>query len=421
MPRPLRPALATALTGPLMRGLAAFGSAEMIGRIVRLLTTLVIARQLSPAIVGTAALALSLFELCRVFMNIGAGQRIIAASAAELAATCNSAHRLFWAWSLVVAAVQLLIAAVLALGFGQADAGWMLAALALVYPFMPGGLVQVHLAMREGRNAGIARTAAIQVVADQLRTAALLLAWPSPWAVVLPKLLTAPVWLVLTRRNRPWAPDAAQGLAPLTGLVRFGGGVLLADALAALRTQADNLIIAATLGPVALGSYYFAFNAGLGIVTALAGAFGTVAFPLLCRADDPVRALRGQLLGGLALFATLIAVQALAAPYYVPILFGAHWAFAAPLVAILCVAGIGQLVAVIAANWLRANGASARDALRSLWVCAAALGGLWIGAQSGSITAAATGLVAGTLVASLITLITILRPALASPHQEQPA
>lgn len=397
--------------GGLLRGLAAYGGAEIATRVVRVLTTLVIARQLAPAIVGEAALALTLFELIRVGWNIGIGQRIIAASADELAAVCNAASRLFWRWSLVLIAVQGLAALLLWHFAGAGTAAAMLAVLALVYLWMPGGLVQCHLAMRDGLNSSLARTAAAQAIADQLLTTALLLIWPSPWSITLPKLLTAPVWLWLTRRNRPWRPDPAAGRASLAGAGRFGRGVLAADALAALRQQGDNLIIAATMGSTALGSYYFAFNAGLGIVTSLATAFGTMALPLLCRAaagPARTRALHGLLLTTLLLFGPLVAAQALLAPLYVPVVFGPGWAFAAPLVSLLCLAAPAQLVAVIASAWLRAQGEAGRDAGRSLIACAAALGGLWLGARTGGLPGAAAGLAIGSSIAAALTLIVIL-------------
>lgn len=407
----------TALGGSLVRGFSAFGSAELANRGVRILTTMVIARQLAPSIVGQAALTLTLFELVRVLGGIGIGQRIIAATDAELLAVCNTAHRLFWIWSSLLVIVQLSVAATLAGPFGQPDPALMLAVLALVYLLMPGGLVQCYLAMREGMNGKLARTAATQAMADHLLTAALLLAWPSPWSVVLPKLLTAPIWLAMSRRNRPWHSQPSAGFACWRDMVRFGGGILAAEGLTALRQQGDNLLVAATLGSTALGTYYFAYNAGLGILNSLVGAFGTVSYPMLCSAgagSERRAALRKVVLTGFLIFAPLIAMQALLAPAYVPIIFGDHWAFAAPLIAILCLAGIAQLASTLTANWLRAEGRVTTDAGRSLFSCVTALSGLYLGSLSGQLHGAVIGLVAGTVCGAAIPTIAILAPALRS-------
>ena len=70
--------------GAMIKGLAAFGAAELAVRLVRLLAVIIIARQLAPEIVGVAALTLTAFELIRVLANIGVGQQIIASDADQL-------------------------------------------------------------------------------------------------------------------------------------------------------------------------------------------------------------------------------------------------------------------------------------------------------------------------------------------------
>lgn len=415
------------LADPLLRGFGAFGSAELANRGVRLVTTIIIARQLAPDIVGEAALALTLFELIRVLNSIGVGQRIIAAKQEDLDAVCNMALRLFWIWSGVLVAVQLAIAALLYGVFDHAGPAAKLAALSMVYLLMPAGLVQCFLAMRDGLNARLARTAATQAISDHLLTALLLLIWPNAWSIILPKILTAPIWLIMTRHNRPWHANRQAGYACWRSMIRYGGGVLAADGLTALRQQGDNLIIAATMGSSALGAYFFAYNAGLGIFTSLVGGFGTVSFPMLCAAEAGAarqRVLRKIVGGALLLFLPLIAAQSLLAPYYVPLIFGEHWRFAAPLIAILCLAGFAQLASVLTANWLRAEGRVRSDAGRSLISCICALGGLYLGTLTGSLFMAVIGLVAGTLLAAGLAAAYTLGPALRrfsppSPHQEQ--
>ena len=383
----------------LLRGLAAYGSAELVVRVTRILTVIVIARRLSPELMGAAALALSLFELVRVLANAGIGQRIISAPAALLAPTCNSAHRLFWIWCPLISALQLLLAA--ALATTQPAVAAMLALLSLVYLTMPAGLVQVFLLMREGRLTTTARIGATQTLADHLLTLVLVLLWPDPasiaFAIVLPKLLTTPIWLVGVRRARPWARDAAAGHVPAMGFVRFGTGVLVTEIAGAARAQIDKLIIGALLGVKALGIWYFAFNAGLGITTSFVGAFGTVLFPWLCKAvDRHARALRYRrgILIGLGVFLPMTLAQVLLAPIYVPLLFGSQWTTAAPLVALLGLAALPMVASAATTAWLRADGATSFDAAISTSATVAALAGLTLAAPHG-LVAAATAYVAG--------------------------
>jgi len=391
--------------GPLalFKGLMAYGLAELSVRLVRLVTVILIARQLPPDIVGVAALSLTLFELVRVLANVGVGQTIIAADAARLDATCNTAHRLFWLWCGGVALVQVAVAGLLWLGFDQPLAAQMLGVLALVYLFMPGGLVSCYLLMREGRAATTARTVAIQTIADHILSAALLLLWQSPWSIILPKLLTAPIWLVLTRRARPWQPFAGAGREPVRGLLRFGLPVLATEMMAALRVQLDKLIIAASFGVTTLGTWFFAFNAGIGIASSLITAFGTLAFPALCAGDgaDTRRRLKMVAAMGALIFVPMVLAQSLLAPLYVPVIFGAHWVHAIPLIATLCLAGIPMICATVTTAWLRASGRPGRDAVAALAATVASLTGLWIGCQTGDPVHAAIGWVGGTTLVIL--------------------
>jgi lipopolysaccharide exporter len=402
--RVFRKEFAASGIAPLIKGMAAYGAAELTVRVVRLVTVVIIARQLEPKIVGLAALTLTLFEIVRVFANIGVGQRIIAASEAELAPLCNTAHRIFWIWCSLVAAAQISIAAVLAFGFGQVTSGQMLAVLAMVYFWMPGGLVQCFLLMREGRAATTAATAATQTITDHLLTATLLVLWPSPWSIILPKLLTAPIWLLLTRRARPWSSKPSMGFAPVRQVFQFGLSVLATDVLLTMRSQLDKLIIAATLGVSALGTYFFAFNAGVGILSSLISAFGTVALPWLCAAPAGLtrrRKLYALILLGSAVFIPAALAQAVLAQWYVPIVFGRHWVSAVHLIAILCFAGIPLLLSTITTAWLRADARPGLDAKAGVVSCAASLGGLFIGTQMGGVEAAAAFWLAGLAIGIL--------------------
>lgn len=396
--------------GTVLRGLAAYGSAELLLRVARFVAIIVIARRVSPEAVGAAALALSLFEMVRVLAGAGIGQRIVAAPAGLLDATCNTAHWLFWRWCGAIAVIQLAVAGVMAMT--RPDVAMMLAVLSAVYLTMPGGLVQVFLLMRESRLGETARIGASQTLADHLLTVALVVVWPDPgslaFAIVLPKLLTTPVWLVQMRRARPWTANTAAGHVPVIGFVRYGRGVLVTELTNAARLQVDKLIVGALLGVKALGLYYFAFNAGLGITSSFVTAFGTVLFPYLCRAGGQVARLarfRRGLTLGLGLFGPVTAAQVLLAPVYVPLMFGAKWTGVAPLVSILGLAALPMIAAAATTAWLRAEGRTDLDAMASSAATIAALGGLAIGAGVG-LHAAAACYVAG-LAAVLLPFVAV--------------
>ncbi|MEO1729574.1 MAG: oligosaccharide flippase family protein [Pseudomonadota bacterium] len=378
------------------RGMLAYGSAEAATRAVRLATILVVARQISPATLGVAALALSLFELVRVLTNAGVGQRIIIATQDELEGVCRTALRLFWTIAAGVMAMQLALAALLWAVFDLGEVAGMLAALALVYGFMPAGQVQIFLAMRAQRMAATAGVAATQNIADSLLTLALVIIWPSAWAIVLPKLLTAPVWLVLARRTYSWLPDRAVNPAPMSDFRNFGPAILASEMLTAARLHADKLIVGALLGTEALGLYYFAFNAGLGITQSLVAACNLVLFPHLAKLDgaDLEREFRSTFLRGFAVFAPIIAAQVVLAPVYVPVVFGENWIEATPYIALLACAALPLLSGSLIAARHRAAGAPFAETRLMAMATLASLTGLALGCQI-SLAAACAGFGAG--------------------------
>ncbi len=396
---------------PFFTAMLAYGSLELAARIFRLFTVIVMAWQMTPEYLGVAALSLSCFEIIRVLANIGVGQQIIAASDQQLEATCNSGHIIFWIWLPLVAVIQTIVALIVWFGFGQALAGQMLMALSAVYIFMPGGLIPCFRLMRDKKLKTTARISAQQTIADHILTAILLLIWPSPWAIVLPKLITAPLWLIWMRSAYTWQRVASAGQVPMRPLLGFSIKVLSSDVMLAARSHCDKLIIGACFGIGALGTYYFAFNAGISIMGSLIAAFGTVLYPHLCAAPQGVErlAILKRYAGlGAAAFAIMLTAQILLAPIYVPLVFGAKWAMAVPLIMILALAAIPTFIATIIMVWTRSANRPGFDLILSTISSIAALSALYLGSLISLEMAAASwvlALLATSIPAGLILII----------------
>lgn len=336
--------------------LLAYGASEVATKLSRLFVVIAVARVLDPVQIGLAAAALAMGDILKALTENGVVQRIIAARDAELAATCNTAHRLFWAWSLGLFTVQAAVAALVwALG-GAPTVALLVLVLAGEYLFMPGGLVQVALAMRAGKMRRTAAIAGTQAVSANLLSVGLALAWPGALVLVLPRLMTAPIWLLAVRRLHPWRRDPQAGYAPLRPFVSYGWAVLGVEVVKALRMQADKLLVGLLLGPQALGLYFMAFNAGLSLATSFSTAFAAVLFPHLCGSDDRAAALRQGILLSVGLVTPVVILQAALAPWYVPLLLGPAWADLSAVVSILCLAAIPTMLWTGAAGWMRAEG-----------------------------------------------------------------
>ncbi|MEM6680108.1 MAG: oligosaccharide flippase family protein, partial [Pseudomonadota bacterium] len=337
-------------------------------------------------------------EILKALSETGAGQRIITAPQAALEATCRQAHRLMWLWCAGLTAAQIALAGLWLASDGDALVGGMIAVLALEYLFIPGGVVQAALAMREGRMTGTAGIAGAQVVVQNLLTVALVLITAHPLAIVLPKLLSAPVWLIGMRRLRPWSADRCVPRAAIRPFVTYGGPVIGIELVKALRLHADKLVIGGLLGPEALGIYFFAFNAGLGLATSAAQAFSLVLLPHLSRARDLRQALGGAMRVAFVLLVPMVLVQAALAPVYVPFLFGERWAEATALVSVLCLMAVPQILWSGAAQALRAEARTGREFLVTAGLAASLILGTALAAPHGLMAIAITQVVIATVV-----------------------
>ncbi|MCK0149482.1 oligosaccharide flippase family protein [Marivita sp. S6314] len=350
--------------------LIAYAASEAAAKASRLLVVIAVARTMSPEAIGIAAAALASGDILKALTENGVGQKIISASDDALERTCATARRIFFAWCGGLFVLQCLIAAALAF-FGNPMLGALLALLALEYLFMPAGLVQAALAMREGKLRQTAAIAGGQVVGANALTVVLALVWPSPLTLVLPRVLSAPIWLVLMRRLRPWTPVATAGHAPIRPFVTYGWAVLGTEMVKVLRLQSDKLIVGALLGAESLGIYFMAFNAGLGLATSFTQAFSVVLFPHLCASGNRDEAVRQSLGVSLLMLTPLVVAQAVLAPIYVPLLLGPEWTDVAHVVSILCLAALPTVIWSATAGWLRSEGRPQQELLVSAILAAA--------------------------------------------------
>lgn len=375
--------IAQSMRSPFLRGLASYSVGEIATKMSRLIAVIAMARMLTPSQVGIIAAAIAVAEILKALTENGVGQKIIAASKGEVDGVCKTAARLNLIWIGGLFVLQNGVAYALYAYTGQTEAALVIALMSVEYLFMPAGVVQCALAMREGKLSGTAAVAGAQNVSANIFLAILVLFWPSPLAVAVSRIATAPIWLIGMRRLRPWKPTPSGAGAPLNGFVRFGTPIVGVELLKVVRLQADKLIIGSLMGTEVLGIYFFTINAGLGIANSFGIAFSTVLYPHLCAADDRARTLRRALGFTLALLTPVIVLQALAAPYYVPMVFGEKWADMADYVAILCFAALPGIVWAAAAQDLRARGRTDLELAYSAFIAVAVTGGIVVAAPYG--------------------------------------
>lgn len=347
------------------RNFAWMGMTEIGSRVSRVVTVIILARFLSPEDYGLAAIALTANELVRVLSNTGIGQRIIQASDTELDGVCNTAWRMNWVICISLFLLQSALAPLVGWFYDDFRIAWMIVLMGGVYLMMPLGLVQCFLVQRTGSMKVTAVVSTVQMTVDNLLTAILAAVGLGAWAVVLPKLLVGPIWVVGMVRARRWRPDPELGAAPWREILSFGRNVLGVEVLKTLRMHGDRLILGAALGLDAVGLYFFAFSAGLGLSMSFVNALGTALYPHLCEVRADVVQLRRRWFGAMKIAAAtvvpIVIVQAVLSPWYVPLVYGARWSEAVPVLAVLCLSAIPRPFAEAAGQLLRAVGRPSHD------------------------------------------------------------
>jgi O-antigen/teichoic acid export membrane protein len=403
----------------LVRNMGWYGLAELTSRVSRLITTIVLARVLTPADLGSAAIAITCFELIRVLTNNGIGQMVIRCRDDDLSATCNTAYRASRLACVYICLFQIVVGAILGWVCGSSDIAAMIGSLALVYIIMVPGLLPVYLIMRKNRTRELAFVSTTQVCADNFLSAVLAIAGFGAWSIVLPKLLTAPIWLFGVRHHQPWKRCEHSGEVPFKDLIKFSTPIIASEVLGAVRLNVDKILVWGILGVDALGMYYFAFNAGVGLSMAFTSALSNSLYPDLARlVNDPEKLISRfdrVVLTVVVPIAVLILLQASLAPIYVPVVFGMKWASAAGLVSILCFAAITKPFSDSALLLLRATGKSdieLRFMLIFTTVTLAALGvGLTQGLSIGVLSFSTASFVAqGALGIKARKIVNSLRP-----------
>ncbi len=377
-----------------VRNVGWLGGSGAIIRVSRLIATIVLARFLTKHDYGLAAIVLTANEFVRVFTRNGVVIRLIQTEGANLDALAQSAYWFNWAIFLALFLVQCLAAFPIAWFYRDSQIILPICAMALNLLTIPLGIIQAALIQREGRFKVIALSEVVQISTDNLLSGIFAVMGLGMWAIVLPKIIVAPIWVYFMRANHPWRSPSKFTAAHWGDLASFGRSVLGVELLNTLRSNLDYLIVGRFLGLDALGLYYFAFNAGLGISLGIITAIKSALLPHLCEARANLAQFRSRYLNSLKTIALvivpLVLLQSSLAPFYVPLVFGQQWIPAIPILIMICLSAIPRPFADSASQLLLAIGKPVIDLVWNLLFTGAFAAGLLIGVhwQSTGVAAA---------------------------------
>jgi len=387
------------------RNLGSMGSAQLAIRFSRLAATILLSRLLLPQDYGIAALVLTVYEFISLFTRNGISAKVVQASVEDLPVVAMTAYHMTWVLCLGLMVVQLLVAVPVALFYDNMSLALPIAAMSLIYLASPLSNIQSAFQQREGRLGRIALAGAVQVVVDNILTAIFAVSGFGLWAIILPKILVAPIWIGFVRFGHSWRPKKIAGVSRFHGwqdIARFSRNVMGVELLTTFQANVDNLLVGYFLGLHALGIYYFAFNGGLGITLGLISASDVAVYPHLCQVRDNPAALADRFAKTRRTISftvlPLIIAQVALAPIYVPIVFGQKWVEAVPVLMLICLSAIMRPFASLCSQLLKALGRPGIELKWQLGNTALLMVALVIGAQFNILAVAAAVFVVQSLV-----------------------
>ncbi len=394
----------------LFSALGTLGGAEMINRVTRILTAVALSRTFSSKEFGIAAIVLTSSEFIRIFTQTGIGARIISASAFDLDRICHAAYRLNFALYGTILVAQLALAWPIAIAYGDLSIAALIAVLALPYALFPAASVQVYRVQRQLRMSATAIMSIILISGDNLLAALFAFAGLGLWSIVIPKIMVAIIWVIAYRKLDDWRPTSKPDITTLRDTWKFGRTVLFTELVSALRLQGDKLLLGQIIGLSLLGTYYFAFNAGLGITSALITACSAALLPYFTNLPSGA-AVRARFIKATSLLyiflLPIFALQIGLAPWYVPMVFGQKWENTVPLIMVLCASGIPFVLWRATSMLLRAVGKPAFEFRFTLALTIVSLSCLCITAQFGLFAIATAQLVINFIFCPTFTFITL--------------
>ncbi|HWP93496.1 MAG TPA: MOP flippase family protein [Thermodesulfobacteriota bacterium] len=303
--------------------IAHFGS-----NILSLITTVILARLLLPKDFGIVAIAMVVWELVRLFGDVGIAAKLIY----QQEDVDRYASAAFWLNILVALCLTLLTVLVspLAASFYDNDmVKPILMLLALGFFLNSFGSIHSTLLTKEldFRKRSLVEIGVTTI--SKAITIAMAFAGYGVWSLVIPEVFSSPVrvlgfWMVC-----PWRPSLKFGLRYWKEIFGYGKYIFGSNLLRYLNINGDYMVIGKFLGAGELGLYTFAYNLADWPVKNIVWIVGRVAFPAFSKLQKDLGTMKEVFLKmtrllSLVTFPLFIGLLAVANEL-IPVVFGEKW------------------------------------------------------------------------------------------------
>lgn len=339
--------LQTDLKGRSLRGGFLTITSQGIQFVVASISTVVLARILTPADFGLVAMVVAVTGLGQGFADLGLSEATI--QSREI--NHNQVSTLFWVNMGIGAILTILticLAPVLAWFYKQPTVKEI--TLVMSMTFLICGLRVQHEAIlrRQMRFSALAIRDIVSLSVAVAVAVLMALKGAGYWALVAQPLTTNVMQLALSWLMVKWIPGLPRRDSKIRSMIKFGGNVAASYLMITVNRSADNALVGWYCGAGPLGLYSRAYNLLMLPVRQISAPAGSVVIPAFSRLQDsPERFARYYLrtMGLIAWMITpILGFLFVAAKPVILLALGAKWEEAAPVFQLLVISALGQLL-----------------------------------------------------------------------------
>jgi PST family polysaccharide transporter len=334
--------------------------------VLQFASLIVLARLLDPEQFGIVAMVSPVFGFVQVFNDLGLTQAVVQRREVNAPQLTN----LFWISILVSLSLAALLASVsplLGLLYHEprlVAVNCVMAGLILINGL---NLQQTALLNRRMRFSAIAM---IEIGASLASVAAgifFAMQGAGYWAIVLAQVAFSLCYTVLIWSCSDWRPSLPTREVDVYSIVRFGSHITGSNVIGYLNSAADNMMVGAAYGSVALGLYDRSYRLVVVPLQQVVAPIGRVALPLLARlhgSDERFRRAYLQMIQAIMCSAIPGLVFAIiASKPLIMTLLGEKWADITPIFVWMCISAITMPV-VFGMFWLLISQGRSLEQLR---------------------------------------------------------
>lgn len=332
---------------------------QILARAVQPVTTVILARLLTPEDFGLVGMAMIAMGVLALVKDLGLGAAFIQRQTDQ----SDAANVVFWA-DLVLGGLWyvslLLLAPWIALYFQQPIVTPILAVIGLNLVIHPFGAVQGLLLTKELLFRAIFVRDMAGIVLSAVVSIGFALNGYGVWSLAYGAVAGSLAQVLVMWLTHHWRPRFAFNFRVARDLLRFGRNTTLEGILGWLMSTIDNVFVGRFLGPAQLGVYRMGFLMAFAPTNYILGPLSAITYPVYCQLGERKDELRHGYLKTIRMI-SLIAfpsgvLLAIVAPDLIRTLMGERWMSAAAVTQIIALQGTLSALLLVAPQVYKALG-----------------------------------------------------------------